>query len=155
MIVVHDIRTQLIPTIWILGLFIATIVFLIVYYASYGGLSLATLAPHAVGLLIAVPFLILYLFSHGRWMGFADIEIIAWMGMMLGLLRGISAVLIGFYTGAAFAIFLVIYQMIVKKKTYQVIRKQAIPFAPFLLFGWFMTLVTSFSIIDLFTKLFL
>ena len=155
MIVVHDIKTQLIPTVWIIGLFIIILVLLIVYYASYGGLSLSVFIPHIIGLLISIPFLVLSLFSHGRWIGFADIEIIAWMGMMLGFLSGISAVLIAFYIGAAFAVMFVLYYMIIKKQNYQSVRTKPIPFAPFLFFGWLITLTTSFSLIDLFARLFL
>lgn len=152
---VYDIRTRQVPVRWIGYLFIASILFLGVYYASYYNLNWIAFVPHISGMLIVVPFLALYLFSSGRLIGFADIEIIAWIGMMLGIVSGLSATIVSFYLGAVFAIGFVLYHLIIKKNQYRNIRKKRIAFVPFLFSGWMITMLTSFSIIDLFVSLFL
>lgn len=154
-IVVHDIRTKKIPVLWMAGLFISSTAFLAIYYGISGlGFSASTIIPHLFGLVIAVPFLFLWLISQGKWMGFADIEIIAWMGWYFGIITGASAVLSAFYLGAIFAILFIIYKK-VRGFSYASLRTVQIPFAPFLLIGWFLTAIFSWNVFSLFARLFM
>lgn len=154
-IVVHDIKTQTIPVAWLGLLAIVGILFLIFYYSSYQIFFITLLTPHIIGVITSVPFLVIYLFSHGRWIGFADIEIIAWIGFMQGFINGLSTVLLSFYIGALFAVLLIGYKMIVKQRPYNDIRKQSIAFAPFLFLGFFITMFSGFSLFSLVGKLFI
>lgn len=154
-IVVHDIKTQTIPVAWLGLLTITGILFLVFYYSSYQIFSITLLTPHIIGVMTAVPFLIIYLFSHGRWIGFADIEIIAWIGFMQGFTNSLSTVLLSFYIGALFAVLLISYEIIIKQKSYQNIRKQSIAFAPFLFLGFLITMFSGFSLFSLIGKLFI
>ena len=116
--------------------------------------SWGNIVPHLLGLLVVTPFLFIWLVSQGKWMGFADIEIIAWIGFFFGFLSGISAVFLAFYAGAVFAICFIIYHLL-RGHSYATLRKIPIPFAPFLLLSWFITVITSWSIFSLFLSLFM
>jgi prepilin signal peptidase PulO-like enzyme (type II secretory pathway) len=94
---------------------------------------------------------LIWVLSRGRYIGFADVEIITWIGLMLGVRLGISAVLISFYMGAFFAIGYIIFKKI-RGYSYSRIRKIQIPFAPFLLAGFFLVAIIGFDIITLLSR---
>lgn len=149
---VHDAKTRLVPFSWFIGLVVSTVIFLVSYNVMLG-FYIPSFFPHLIGILIAAPFLFLYFISQGRWMGFADIEIIAWMGLYLGIVTGFSAVLSAFYLGALFALLFIGYKLL-KGSTYQSLRTTRIPFAPFLLASWFITVVFSWNLFSLIASLF-
>lgn len=151
LMVIYDIQTKTVPLIWFIGLVFFSCIYLIIPYASGAASALSawrTIGFFISGTLITLPFLALWLVSKGKWIGFADIEIIAWMGMFLGIHMGASAVLLSFYTGAFFGIMFIVFNLI-KGIPYDTIRRTQIPFVPFLFFGWFITLVFSFDIFSL------
>lgn len=150
MIVVHDIRTQSIPVFWIMLLYLVGICFLLVYYISYQGLTGQVILTHLLGMMVAVPFIVIYLFSHGKLMGLADIEIMAWMGIMSGFIAGGLGVFIAFFVGAAFAIFFVLYRLVIKKERYATVRTIPVAFAPFLFIGWGLVTFLNISLVPLF-----
>ncbi|HQV64852.1 MAG TPA: prepilin peptidase [Candidatus Paceibacterota bacterium] len=149
---VHDAKTRLVPFGWFLGLVVSTVIFLVSYNVMLG-FYLPSFIPHILGIMIAVPFLFLFFISRGKWMGFADIELIAWMGLYLGIVTGFSAVLSAFYLGALFALVFIVYKLL-KGSTYQSLRTTRIPFAPFLIISWFITVVFSWNIFSLIASLF-
>ncbi len=73
-------------------------------------------------------FLLLYLITRGRGMGFGDVKFAFLMGLFLGFPKIITAFYIAFLTGAIISLILVIWR---KKK----FRGGTIPFGPFLVFG--------------------
>lgn len=151
LMVIYDIQTKTVPLIWFIGLVFFSCIYLIIPYASGAASALSawrTIGFFISGTLITLPFLALWLVSKGKWIGFADIEIIAWVGMFFGMQMGASAVLLSFYLGSFFGIVFIIYKLI-KGIPYTTIRKIQIPFVPFLFFGWFITLVFSFDIFSL------
>ncbi len=152
-IAAHDAKTRLVPLPWFLGLLGSTVIFLINYYVLIG-FYLPSLLPHLIGIIIAAPFLFLWLISHGKWMGFADIEIIGWMGLYLGVLSGISAVLSAFYMGALFALLYIAVKLL-SGFSYNSLRNVKIPFAPFLLISWFITVIFSWNLFSLVASLFI
>lgn len=82
------------------------------------------------GILFLV-FLILYLMTHGRGMGFGDVKYVFFMGFLLGFPYSIVAFYIAFLTGAIISLILIIGG--VKK------FKQTIAFGPFLVASTFIT----------------
>jgi prepilin signal peptidase PulO-like enzyme (type II secretory pathway) len=155
-ITVYDIRHKLVPFLWFLLMVLFSLVFLIVGY--FFGLSFGTfwqfILFHILGLAAVVPFLAIWLFSSGKYIGFADVEIIAWIGFFFGLFSGVIAVITAFYIGAIFALIYVGYHR-VKGHSYASVKKVQIPFAPFLLFAWLLVLLAQSGIISLFSRLFL
>ncbi len=85
------------------------------------------------GLLGFLPFWLIWYFSNGRWMGFGDVK----LGLFLGLVLGFTQVFVGYFIavllGGAISIFLLMFT----KKT----LKSQIPFGTFLSFGALLALV--------------
>tara|TARA_Y100000310_G_scaffold180660_1_gene180577 strand:- start:158 stop:961 length:804 start_codon:yes stop_codon:yes gene_type:complete len=78
-------------------------------------------------------FYALYTFSRGRWIGFGDVKLAIFMGLMLGWPNIILALLLGFLIGGIIGIILILKH---KKQL-----KSQVPFGPFLVIG---TLITMF-----------
>lgn len=155
LMVVYDIQTKTVPLVWFIGLVFFSCIYLSILYISGAASTLSlwrTVGFHISGMIIALPFLAVWVISKGKWMGFADIEIMAWMGMFFGMQMGASAVLLSFYIGAFFGMIFIIISLI-KGVSYNTIRRTQIPFAPFLFLGWFITLVYSFNIFTLLSGL--
>ena len=85
-------------------------------------------------------FLILFLVSKGRWMGFGDVKLVVLMGLVLGVKNVLVALFLAFFIGAAAGVIL----MIMKKKGI----KSEVPFAPFLIAGTFLALVYGDAIVN-------
>lgn len=153
LISVYDSKTKIVPTSWFIGMVVSSIVFLITYYSMIG-FYFPSLLPHIIGIIICLPFLFLWIISDGRWMGFADIELIAWIGLYMGTVSGIMTVLSAFYIGAIFGI-LFLGNNIVFRKSYTSLRSVQIPFAPFLIGAWFFNVIFSWNLFSLITSLFM
>lgn len=102
------------------------------------------------GLLAGLPFFIIWLISRGKLIGLGDIFIMALTGLHLGLFLGGSAIILAFWAGSIFGILFILYQKLVYKKDYAVIRTIPIPFGPFLISAWLFTYVFQFNILSLF-----
>jgi leader peptidase (prepilin peptidase)/N-methyltransferase len=89
----------------------------------------------------------LWVVSKGKWIGFGDIEIMAVMGLMLGLEKGFSALMVAFWMGALIMVPIVGYARHHKK-----FRDPEIPFGPFLLFALYITGITGFNIFSFITR---
>ncbi len=80
------------------------------------------------GVLLALPFVLLWLVSKGTWMGLGDGKLALGLGWLLGYTRLFSGVVLAFWSGALIGIILIIFS---KKHK----MKSEIPFAPFLVLG--------------------
>lgn len=76
-------------------------------------------------------FLMIYLLTKGRGMGFGDVKLAFFIGLLLGFIGTILAIYVAFLTGAFIGIILILW----KKKR----MKSAVPFGPFLIFGTFVS----------------
>lgn len=92
------------------------------------------------GLIIGGFFYSLIVITKGKGMGGGDVKLGAFMGLVLGFPQSFLALILSFFTGAAFAIFLL---FLGKKKMGQVI-----PFGPFLVLGSLITLFWGDKILD-------
>lgn len=131
-IAVYDIHHRMIPI-------IPMIVFAIV------GIFLGF---HFLGILIALPFMLLWVISSGKWIGLGDIELIAIMGIILGWLSGFSAIMTSFWIAAAVMVPIV---WLFKKKKMK--RNPEIPFGPFLLIGFFVVGVCGIDVLKIIMKM--
>ncbi len=80
------------------------------------------------GLGAFVFFLILFLITRGKGMGFGDVKLAFLLGLILGFPKIILALYLAFLTGAILGIILILWK---KKKSI----KETIPFGPFLIIG--------------------
>ncbi|MEK7062408.1 MAG: hypothetical protein AAB946_00060, partial [Patescibacteria group bacterium] len=97
------------------------------------------------GILIPLPFALIWLFSRGRLMGLGDAKLMAGMGLLLGLSGGISAVFISFWLGGAFVFILYLYKKLFKT-SYNITMKSELPFAPFLIVGAILTFIFGINL---------
>ncbi len=95
------------------------------------------------GVLVALPFFLLWYFSKGTFMGFGDVKLALGMGWLLGLTGGFSAVIFSFWIGGIVGLFL----LAVSRK--HSMRSQ-VPFAPFLILGTFIVGVWGITLTSLF-----
>jgi len=97
------------------------------------------------GLATATFFLILVVFSSGRWMGMGDVKLSFLMGLFLGFPKILVALIFSFFSGALVGTFLII----LGKKT----LKSEVPFGPFLVLATFISFFFSQKLIDFYLNL--
>lgn len=90
-------------------------------------------------------FLFIYLITRGRGMGLGDVKFSFVLGLTLGIWGTILALYIAFLTGGIIGIILILW----KKKT----LKNAVPFGPFLVVGFLISLFFSEQITQYFLAL--
>ena len=91
-------------------------------------------------------FLVIFLISKGRAMGFGDVKLAVLMGLLLGLANVLAALFLAFFFGAIIGLILMVF----KKKN----LKSEIPFGPFLIIGTFMAILYGNQIVQWYTSLF-
>lgn len=93
-----------------------------------------------MGLVIGGFFLSLIIVTRGKGMGGGDVKLGAFIGLMLGFPNALVALVLSFFTGAVFSIFLIL----LGKKHFG----QTIPFGPFLVLGSLIMLYWGNQIMD-------
>jgi leader peptidase (prepilin peptidase)/N-methyltransferase len=139
-IAVYDLKHKIIPD--QLSLALGTLSFFGLFlFDSFGfHTHTPTLLEFSSGVLIALPFALLFFVSAGTWMGFGDAKLALGLGWFIGLSRALSGLLVAFWSGAIVGIILMFIGPHYKMKS-------EIPFAPFLVFS---TLVAFIFEIHLF-----
>ncbi|TSC61274.1 MAG: leader peptidase (prepilin peptidase) / N-methyltransferase [Parcubacteria group bacterium Gr01-1014_107] len=112
-IAVYDFRHKIIPD-GLVFLFIGLSFAKALFGYFLGSETLAEVITS--GLFIAFPFFALWFISRGRWMGFGDVKLALGMGFLLGLARGLYAVLWSFWLGGLVSIILLLAQSIFSGK---------------------------------------
>jgi len=85
-------------------------------------------------------FLLIYLVSKGKWMGFGDVKLAFLMGLFLGFPAVLIALFLSFFIGSIVGLI----QIGLGKKT----MKSEIPFGPFLVTGTFIAMFFGYIIIN-------
>lgn len=131
-IVVYDLRHQIIP--WSASG--------MVFALAVGGVLAGSPQPDPFvgGLLLALPLFLLSAVSRGGWMGWGDAPLQFSLGVLLGLLPGLSGLVLAFWIGAAVGIFLLLLQKFAPTVLglwgmKGVTIRSEVPFAPFLVLG--------------------
>lgn len=109
------------------------------------------------GPILFFPFFLLWFVSQGRWIGLGDGKLAIGIGFLLGLERGVSALIIAFWIGAAVALTLMILSrfsfssrmisLLFPKK--RLTMKSELPFAPFLIVATALVFFLDISVISL------
>lgn len=95
------------------------------------------------GPLLALPFTLMFWISRGRWMGFGDAKLVLGIGWVIGIVKGISAIVLAFWIGSIFSL---LWMYIVFRK---IKSKYEIPFGPYLVLGMYLVLLFNIEVIDL------
>lgn len=124
----YDLRHKIIPDMF--SFVFGVIAFVSIFFFNELGfmLHMPTLWQLFSGVIIALPFALMWLVSSGTWMGFGDAKLAVGIGYLLGISVALSGIVLAFWVGAFTGIILV---MLSKRHN---IRSE-IPFAPFLVFG--------------------
>jgi len=92
-------------------------------------------------------FLVIFLISNGKWMGFGDVKLAILMGLVLGLSSVLVALFLAFFFGAIIGVALTTF----RRKS----LKSEIPFGPFLIIGTFIAMLWGEQIIQWYMHSFL
>jgi leader peptidase (prepilin peptidase)/N-methyltransferase len=133
---VYDLRHKIIPD--MLALILAFLSFIGLFLFSDYGIGFNPHIPSVwqflSGIIIALPFALIWLVSRGKWMGLGDAKLAVGIGWIIGIERIFSTVVLSFWSGAIVGLFLIFLS-----KKYSI--KSEIPFAPFLVLAAFLSFI--------------
>lgn len=135
-IFLYDLRHKIIPK-YFLYAFLALSLLPLLYRWNLTHSYVDLAAP----IIVAGPYLLLFLITLGRGVGFGDVLLFLGVGAMLGTDKGMLAFLLSLWIGT-----LTILPLLFFKK---VTHKTAVPFAPFIVIGFLIVLFTGYKVSDL------
>jgi len=147
-ITVYDLKHKIIP-----DLLVFSFAFLsLIWFVANIGFANLFQSPHFLDLfagpILALPFFLMWLLSKGRWIGLGDAKLALGMGWFLGLIPGVSAVILGFWIGAVISLSLLFVQRLNLSGKNLTIKSE-IPFAPFLILGLLAVFFFGFDVMNL------
>lgn len=121
--------------------------FLVLMLVMFGfRLSSSTTIETAVAPLVtALPFLLVWLLTKGKGVGFGDVILFFGVGAFFGIYEGLAVFILSVWMGAVVGLY---YKYVIAKSK----KTTAIPFVPFIVFSF---LVVLFTDIDIFSIAFL
>jgi len=138
---IYDIRHKIIPN-DLVYLFSGLALLMCLHMWMYADAE-HVLLDLSAGPILALPFALLWLISQGRWIGLGDAKLALGIGFMLGLVHGISAIVLAFWMGAAWSI----VALLLSKK--RLTMKSEIPFGPFLVIGTLIIFLFGWDVIGI------
>jgi leader peptidase (prepilin peptidase)/N-methyltransferase len=143
-LVIYDLRWFLLPTNIIRILIVLGIVWVIIDVANASNLILSIILTFAAIGLGAGFFLLLLLFSKGKWIGDGDVRLAVAMGLFIGNPVGVwMAIFVASVAGIIASIPLLFKSKSIKKQL-----KLKIPFGPMLIFALYLVVLFGDRIID-------
>ncbi|MSR71522.1 MAG: hypothetical protein EXS50_02555 [Candidatus Taylorbacteria bacterium] len=139
----YDRMHTYIPIAYLILYCVLTLIMLVMRYID-DSTSSVLLAP----VVVSLPFIIMWLVTKGRGLGFGDVVLFLGVGAFFGIEQGFAVLLLSVWMGALVGIYM--YLVARKKNT---IGKTALPFVPFILLAFLLVLFTDiniFSIANLF-----
>ena len=160
-ITAYDIRHTIIPNEVVYAFIVVAFLAQVPLFGTYSVVELPTHILFVVlsGLLVAAPLFLLWLFSRGQWMGLGDVKLAVGFGLALGVFQGLMAVMWGFIIGALVGVVLLYVPKVVKRFSLsptdrELTMSSEIPFAPFLVFGFFLVFFFDLNLFSLIDQLF-
>ena len=139
-IFVYDLYNKIIPNSFVFSFIALSAVYLL--YDTLGRVVTPELfLDIGSGFIFFFIFWSLWYFSGGTWMGFGDAKLVLGIGLFLGFIGGISALILGFWIGAGVALVLMAASRLSRHSSiegdsfYAIGLKSEIPFGPFLILG--------------------
>ena len=152
-ITIYDVKHQIIPD--FLSYTFAFLSF--IYFIGDKNLVSIFSFPEILNLLagpiIFGVFSLIWFVSKGRWIGFGDGKLALGMGFALGLSQALSAIAFAFWIGAIWSIFILIFQKLGFARS-KFNFKSAVPFAPFMIAGFFLAFILRSDVFSLNTLIF-
>ena len=139
-IIIYDLKHTIVPF-EMASILIGLGVIFTIYRQVYFGFSW----PDTIsGLIVALPFGLMYFLSKGKWVGFGDVMLYAAFGFLLGLPMGVTTFFYSVWLGAFVSLALIL----VHRKDYNL--KSEIPFTPFIIIAGLFVLYTNSDILSLY-----
>ncbi|MEQ1561484.1 MAG: A24 family peptidase [Nitrospira sp.] len=156
-IMVYDVRHKIIPNPFVytfIGLgFLKLAMFLYCKFSVFGGVTTFDVFDISAPLVLFIPFACLFLFSQGRWIGFGDAKLAFGMGLILGFVSGINAIVLAFWIGTVWSVYLIVKSKM-NPQSGQVGLQTEVPFAPFLILATIIVFFTNIDVMSLNSFLF-
>jgi prepilin signal peptidase PulO-like enzyme (type II secretory pathway) len=152
----YDLRHKIIPDIFsaifafagFIGSFFMTFSYGVF---TYTGFQIPSLLHLLGGILVPLPFYLIWKFSNGRLIGLGDPKLMVGIGFLLGTLGGLSAVFVSFWIATLFVFSIFLIDKTLKSKllgsSKEGIMKREVPFGPFLIVGTFISLITYLQVL--------
>ncbi len=139
---VYDIRWQLLPDRLVWPLVVLGGVFGLIRFYGYHGHDISTVLLQMGGgvLVISGLYFVLHQVSRGAWVGFGDVKLNIFIGLILGWQQALLAIFLANLIG----MIVVLPGIVLKKMS----GKSRIPFGPFLILACIIALLWGQSIID-------
>ncbi len=150
-IAVYDLRHQIIPDGLVGAFAVLSLGWLLWFF--YPNFQELLRFPYywtlIAGPMLFFPFWFLWFVSKGRWLGLGDGKLALGIGWFLGATLGGSAVMLGFWIGAAYALTIMAVQKLgIRLFGSRLSMKSEIPFGPFLILGVFIVYFTGVNFFD-------
>lgn len=150
---VYDFKHKIIPNEFSYTFIVLATLKLVMFYLCRKNMGLGFsyidyldfLAP----ILMFLPFAMLWLVSGGRWIGFGDAKLAFGIGALLGLVSGVSAIVLSFWIGAVYGILMVIKGRFSLNPKKQLRMSSEVPFAPFMILATIVVFVTRIDVLGL------
>ena len=137
-IALYDRAHTYIPVSYLFSYCILTLLMLIIRFINEP-ISLNLLAP----LVVAFPFLLVWLVTKGKGLGFGDVLLFLGVGAFFGIAQGFAVLLISIWVGALVGIGI----YLLRRK--DGIKNTAIPFVPFIVLAFLIVLFTDIDIFSI------
>ncbi len=151
-IVVYDIKHKIIPDGLVITFGVLALLKIVADFFLMSGPSVE-IKYHLMwyllaGPILASPLFFIWLISRGRWMGLGDPKLVLGIGWFLGPIMGLSAVILAFWTGAAYGLVLLTLSKL-NWRGLKINGKTEVPFAPFLILGFLLVFFFNLDILNL------
>lgn len=156
LITVYDIKHMIIPDKWSALFAVLSLIFATMYWFESPldiFITQAGIVHLLAGPILFIPFWLLWYVSKGAWIGLGDAKLAVGIGWLLGLIYGITAIVISFWIGAAVGVALLLISHLVNRSG-RITMKSEIPFGPFLVLGTLIILYFQMNIVEI-TNLFI
>lgn len=132
---VYDIRHKIVPDKLAFLFGLASFIWLLATHNVFYFKTLEGILNLFAGPILFAPFYLLWRWSEGEWMGLGDGKLAVGIGFLLGLAKGASAIILGFWIAASASLILIGLQKVVRLSIPLLKMKSEMPFAPFLVLG--------------------
>lgn len=140
-ITIYDIKHKIIPDSLVYTFGAVSLAHL--FIATDLSFAIPTWSQVLAGPILALPFALMFFLSKGTWMGLGDAKLVLGIGWILGIVSGISAIILAFWIGAVVS---VVWMYIIFRK---IKSRYEIPFGPYLILGMYLVLLFGIKVIDL------